>query len=79
MPKRILALLIVAALGGASSALKARDSGLDGVHFGRLNISGGMGHKNRSDVRKDNRYCRQDSDCGLYGCRYLWQTANACH
>ena len=77
MSKRILALLIVAALGSASSALKARDGGLDGVHFGRLKISGGMGHKNRSDVRKDN--CRQDSDCGLYGCRDLWQTANACH
>ena len=78
MSKRILTLLIVAALGGASSALKARDSGLDGVHFGRLNISSGMRHKIRSDVRKDHQ-CRQDSDCGLYDCRYLWQAANACH
>jgi hypothetical protein len=39
-----------------------------------------MGGGFMDEIRSERRHevC-QDSDCGLYGCRYLWQSLDHCY
>lgn len=47
-----------------------------GGHLGRIRMGGGFMDEIRSERRHE--VC-QDSDCGLYGCRYLWQSLDHCY
>ena len=47
-----------------------------GGDFGRIRMGSGLRHE--IHIERRHEFC-DDSDCGLYGCRYLWQSANACY
>ena len=51
-----------------------------GDHFDGIRMSGDLGHEIHSDRRHGDEFCTGgDSDCGLYGCRYLWQSEIHCY
>ena len=77
MPKHIVTLLMAATLAGCLFASDAQARGGGGGHLGARNGAQvgdfhGM-HTPSVDERRhgDHKFCHPD--CGLYGCRYLWQ------
>jgi hypothetical protein len=59
--------------------MHVRDSHMDN-RFNSTHISSRLQHENRDEGGVDGKICeREDSDCGLYGCRYLWQSQVHCY
>ena len=51
-----------------------------GDHFDGIRMSGGLRHEIHSGLRHGDEFCSGgDSDCGPYGCRYLWQSQIYCY
>jgi hypothetical protein len=51
-----------------------------GDQFDGIRISGGLRHEIHSGLRHGDEFCSGgDSDCGPYGCRYLWQSQIHCY
>ncbi len=48
-----------------------------GSHSGRIHMGTGFARDDSDRPHGPHAYCYDD--CGVEGCRYLWQSANACY